>query len=85
MCADNLGGNLYVLSGLPVPWAARGVRQIDAAQQQCQLFVAERHLRLRIGGPRPSEPPLLQALGAYPQAAAIPEQQFQAIALRVGE
>src|ERR1017187_9804557 len=85
MCVDNLGGNLYVLSGLPIPWAARGVRQIDAAQQQCQLFVAERYLRLRVGGPRPSEPPLLPALGAYPQAAAIPEQQFQTIALRVGK
>src|ERR1035437_9870388 len=85
MCVDNLCGYLYLLSGLPIPWAARGVRQINAAQKQRQLFVAERYLRLRVGGSRPSEPPLLQALGAYPQTAAIPEQQFQTIALRVGK
>src|ERR1035437_3007061 len=85
MCVDNLCGYLYLLSGLPVPWTVRGVRQIDTSQQQRQLFVPERHLRLRVGGPRPSEPSLLQALGAYPQAAAVPEQQFQTIALRVGK
>src|SRR5580700_11731117 len=34
---------------------------------------------------RPPEASLLQALGAYPQPAAIPEQQLQPIALRVGK
>jgi hypothetical protein len=34
---------------------------------------------------RPTEASLLQSFGAHPQAAAVPEQQFQPIALRVGE
>src|ERR1039458_7758267 len=47
--------------------------------------MTEYHLRLPVGGLRPAEPPLLQALGADPQPAAIPEQEFHAIPLRVGE
>jgi hypothetical protein len=46
--------------------------------------VTEDHLRLPAGRLRPTEPTLLQALGANPQPAPIPEKQLQAILLRVG-
>src|SRR5664279_5475044 len=69
----------------PVPLPALRVSQIDAPQQQRQFLVAEHDLRFLARGFRPVEASLLQALGTHPQAAAIPEQQLQAIALRVGE
>ena len=47
--------------------------------------MAEYHLGLPARRLRPAEPPLLQALGADPPPAAIPEQEFQAIPWRVGE
>src|ERR1019366_4024057 len=69
----------------PVPLPALGVSQIDAPQQQRKFLVTEHDLRFLAGGLRPVEASLLQALGAHPQATAIPKQQLQTIALRVGE
>jgi hypothetical protein len=66
-----------------MPSPALRLQQIDATQQQCQFFLAEQYL-LAFGF-RPVETPLLQTLGAYPQSTAIPEQQLQAIPLRIRE
>src|ERR1019366_4207353 len=85
---SNLCGYLCIYNWshvAPVPLPALGVSQIDAPQQQRQFLVAEHDLRFLAGGLRPAEASLLQALGTHPQSTAVPEQQFQTIALRVGE
>ena len=68
-----------------MPCPAAGLRQIDTAEKQHEFFVAESDLVSFFGRFRPPEAALLQALGTYPEPAAIPEQQFQPIALRVGK
>jgi len=68
-----------------MPGPAAGLRQIDAADQQHELFVAESDSTFFALGCRPAESAFLQTFGAYPEAAAIPEEKLQAIALRVGE
>src|SRR5277367_6951473 len=68
-----------------MPCPAPGLRQIDTAEKQHEFFVAEGDLVSLCARFRPPETSLLHALGAYPQPAAIPEQKFQPIALRVGK
>src|SRR5580704_18383600 len=68
-----------------MPCPAAGLRQIDTAEKQHEFFVAEGDFVSFFGRFRPPEASLLQALGAYPEPAAIPEQQFQPIARRVGK
>src|ERR1019366_3260578 len=50
-----------------------------------ELFLAENHFRFFTLCRGPTEPPLLQPLGADPESAAVPEKQLQAVALRIGE
>src|SRR5919108_3385320 len=69
----------------PKPRPTFAARQIDAAQQQRQLLLAQHHFALSGFRLRPAKAPLLQTLGANPQSAAIPEQQLQPIPLRVRE
>src|SRR5580704_16471395 len=68
-----------------VPCAAAALRQIDAADQQRELFMAEGDFIFFAVGVRPAEAALLQTFGAHPETAAIPEQKLQAVALRVAE
>src|SRR5450432_2496888 len=68
-----------------MPCPATGLRQIDTAEKQHEFFVAEGDFVSFFASFRPPEASLLQALGAYPEPAAIPEEQFQPIALRVGK
>ena len=68
-----------------MPCPAAGLRQIDAAEKQHEFLVAEGDFVCFFARFRPPEASLLKALGAYPEPTAIPEQQFQPIALRVGK
>ena len=68
-----------------MPCAAVGLRQIDTAEQQHEFFVAEGDFVFFALCLRPPKASLLQSLGAYPKAAAVPEEQFQPVALRIGE
>lgn len=63
-----------------MPSPATGLRQIDTAEKQHEFFVAEDDFVSFFARFRPPEASLFQALGAYPEPAAIPEQQFQPIA-----
>jgi hypothetical protein len=68
-----------------MPCAAAGLRKIDAADQQHELFVAENDFAFFALGRGPAKAALLQTFRAYPEAAAVPEQELEAVALRVGE
>src|SRR3984957_8975025 len=68
-----------------MPRPAAGLRQISTAEKQHEFFLAEGDFVSFFARFRPPETSFLQALGAYPEAAAIPEQQFQPIALRVAK
>jgi len=68
-----------------MPGAATGLRQIDAADQQHQFFVGESDPAFFAVGFRPPKSAFLQAFRANLDAAAIPEEELQSIALRVGE
>src|SRR5271156_4163791 len=68
-----------------MPCAAAGLCQIDAPDQQHEFFMAEGDFAFFALWRRPPEPALLQTLRADPETAAIPEQKFQPVALRVGE
>src|ERR1700722_578549 len=68
-----------------MPCPAAGLRQIDTAEKQHEFFLAEGDFVAFFVRFRPPKASLLQAFGAYPEAAAIPEQQFQPIALRVAK
>src|SRR5512132_2951834 len=92
MCADlqvlfwsNLDALLFAFSKSSVPRSPLRRIQIDASQQQRQFRRAERDLGFAGRRSRPAEPPLLQPLGANPQAAPVPEEQLQAVALRISE
>lgn len=61
------------------------MRQIDAAEQQREFLVTEDNFRFFPRGFRPPEAALLQMFGADPESAAVPEQQLQPVAPRIGE
>ncbi len=75
----SLGGSL------PVPPLVLGFGQIDATQQQRELFVTQDDLALRITALRPGETPFLQPLGADPESASIPDEDLQPIALGIAK
>ena len=62
-----------------VPGAAAGLRKIDAADEQREFFVAESDPAFLAPGFRPAESALLKAFRADPEAAAVPEQQLEAV------
>ena len=62
-----------------VPGAAAGLRQIDASDKQREFFMAEGDFALFAPGFRPAEAALLKAFRADPEAAAVPEQQLEAV------
>ena len=64
-------------------WPALRLGQVDADQEQRQLFRRQLLRGALRGGPRARA--LLQALGAEPPAVAIPEEDLQAVAPGVGE
>ena len=59
------------------------LRQIDAAEQQCQLLAGEFDRRSRRH--RPGQRPGLQTFGTEPPARVVPEQDLDAVLPRVGE
>jgi len=68
-----------------MPCAPSGLRQINAAQKQHEFFVAEDDFAFLTRGFRPAKTPSPETLGAHPKSAAVPEKQFQAVALGIGE
>ena len=66
-----------------MPGAPPRLSQLDAAHQQHQFFMCECDLRFAALCFRPAEATLLETLGAHPQTTAVPEQQLQAVALRI--
>src|SRR5712671_340109 len=82
---NNLCGSVPLGRSLPVPPLVFGFGQIDPTQQQRKLFVTQDDLTLRITRLRPGETPFLQPLGTDPESASIPDEDLQAIALRVAK
>src|ERR1019366_6012301 len=68
-----------------MPCSPSVLHQIDAADQQRKFLLTENDFRFFACGFRPAEPALLQAPGADPESAPIPEQQLQPVALRIGK
>src|ERR1700687_1923594 len=81
----NLCGSVSLGGSLPIPPLVLGFGQIDPTQQQRKLFVTQYDLALRITGLRPGETPFLQPLGTDPEAASVPDEDLQPIALAVAE
>src|SRR5436309_1805877 len=70
--------NSTFFRGVPSPPALGArLRQINPAEQQCQLLRLYLHGLGSVLALRPREAPALQSLCANPHAAAIPEEHFQ--------
>src|SRR4051794_31346818 len=81
-----MSGYFLSLSGTgSIPGAPARRGQINATQQQRQLLVRERDLRLPAPDFRPPETAPFKSLSANPKTASIPEQKLQPVPLRIRE
>ena len=80
MCAASCNRSILLRGGGPPCRLAAGPRQVEAAEQHCQLGSVEPH-SVGVGGDlRQAEAPLGEALVVDDEAAVVPEQDLDAIA-----